>query len=441
MSEQVQVRTGAAERLSQLVQLATVEGNDDAFARFESLLAELYPLVHSRLTSERPTDRALLFTWAGRSADRPLVLMAHYDVVPVDSGEPWGGDPFSGEIRDGIVWGRGTLDDKAELLVILEAVENLLSAGFTPEHDIYLAFGGNEETYGSGARAIANVLRDREITPWLVLDEGGAVVDAPLAFLRAPAAMVGVAEKGIMTVELIAGGAGGHASAPPNAIATNRLARAIVRVQKKPFRARMTRPFRRMLAEFAPRVTAGYRVLLWLLRVVPVVPAVILARSGGEQAALVRTTVAVTMLDASRAANVLPSSARATLNIRVALSDTVDSVTAHLRRAIRDDAIEIRVIESNEATPASPTDVAQFAALAAAVEASYPGTVTAPYVMMAATDSRHFAPFSAATYRFAPIAMNRQQRDSIHGVDENVSVESVERGEIFYRHLISNHGH
>jgi carboxypeptidase PM20D1 len=441
MFEQEQVRTGAADRLSQLVKLATVEGNDDAFARFDSLLAELYPLTHSRLAIERPTDRSLLFTWQGRRAERPLVLMAHYDVVPVDSGEPWAGDPFSGDIRDGIVWGRGTLDDKSELLTILEAVENLLAADFTPEHDVYLAFGGNEETYGSGALATANLLRERGITPWLVLDEGGAVVDAPLSFVRAPAAMVGVAEKGIMTVELVAAGAGGHASAPPNDIATNRLALAILRLERRQFRARMTRPFRRMLAQFAPRVSPGYRVLLWLLRAVPVLPALVLARSGGEQAALVRTTVAVTMLDASRAANVLPSSARATLNIRLALSDTVETVVAHLRRAIRDDSIEIRVLEASEATPASPTDTAQFAAVTAAVEASYPGTVTAPYVMMAATDSRHFAPFSAATFRFAPIAMNRQQRDSIHGVDENVSVDSVERGEIFYRHLISNHGH
>jgi carboxypeptidase PM20D1 len=439
MSKQVDVRAGVAERLSRLIQVPTVAGDDDAFGQFETLVAELYPLAHSRLTIERPTDRAMLFSWSGRQRSKPLVLMAHYDVVPVDTGEPWSDNPFSGEIRDGIVYGRGALDDKGELLVILEAVENLLEAGFSPEHDVYLAFGGNEETYGSGAIAIAALLKQRGVTPWLVLDEGGAVVDAPLSFVRAPAAMVGVAEKGIMTVELVAQGAGGHASAPPNTIATTRLARAILRLQKRQFPARMTRPFRGMLGQFAPHVTPGYRVLLWLLRTVPVLPAQLLARSGGEPAALMRTTVAVTMLDGGTAANVLPSSATATLNIRVALSDTVASVVAHLRRAIRDDTIEIRVTESSEATQASPTDSPQFAAISDAVAQSYPGVITAPYIMMAATDSRHFAPFADATFRFAPLAMNRQQRDSIHGVDENVAIDSLERGEVFYRHLIASH--
>ncbi|MFT4221175.1 MAG: M20/M25/M40 family metallo-hydrolase, partial [Microbacterium sp.] len=225
-------RPGMAERLSRMVQLPTVSAEleqrgMEPFDRFTALLAELYPLVHDRLELERHTDLGLLFRWRGRreAADGPLVLMAHYDVVPVDETDAWSHPPFDGHIADGWVHGRGTLDDKGPLLVVLEAVENLLAAGFTPARDVYVSLGGNEEVFGAAAREIAGSLRDRGIVPWLVLDEGGAVVDAPLPFVEGQAAMVGVAEKGIVTLRLSARGEGGHAAAPPRVTAVRRVAR------------------------------------------------------------------------------------------------------------------------------------------------------------------------------------------------------------------------
>jgi len=429
-------RPGSAERLARMIQLQTVATNGDApFDEFVALLAAEYPLVHRHLSLETVTDRGLLYHWAGESSERPLVLMAHYDVVPVEAAG-WSDDPFGGSIHDGAVWGRGALDDKGPLLVVIEAVENLLAEGFVPAQDVYLSFGGNEETYGGAAIAISELFQHRGITPWLVIDEGGAVVDAPLEFVPVQSAMVGVGEKGIVTVRLTVDGTGGHASAPPARSTAGRLARAIRRLERNPFPARMPRPFRQMLQAFEPHVSARYRLPLRLLRVLHGPAARILALRGGEPAALMHTTIAPTMLEGGTAANVLPSTLSAVLNIRVAQGETSETVVATLHRAIRDDSVRIELLEASEPSPLSATDNAQFGLIRSAVDATYPGTVTAPYVMMAATDSRHFHRFAPAVYRFSPLAMNAQQRASIHGANEFVTVDSLERGERFFQVLI-----
>ena len=419
-----------------MVRVPTVDtGGDEPFDRFVELLAADYPLVHRHLALEKVTDRGLLYHWKGESAERPVVLMAHYDVVPATP-DGWHEDPFSGAIHDGAVWGRGTLDDKGPLLVVIEAVENLLADGVVPAQDVYLSFGGNEETYGDAAIAIAALFQQRGIEPWLVIDEGGAVVDAPLSFVPVQSAMVGVGEKGLVTVRLTAAGMGGHASAPPASSTAGRLARALRRLERNPFAARMPRPFRQMIRAFEPHVGARYRLPLIVLRTLHRPAARILASRGGEPAALMHTTIAVTMLGGGSAANVLPSSLSAVLNIRVAQGESTATVVATLRRAIKDDAVQIEVLEDSAPSPLSASDNAQFGLIRAAVDATYPGTVTAPYVMMAATDSRHFHRFAPAVYRFSPLAMSAAQRASIHGANEFVTVDSLERGERFFQTLI-----
>jgi carboxypeptidase PM20D1 len=416
-----------------MVRVATVtDAPGDRFAAFEALLAEQYPRTHARLGLERITDRGLLYHWKGAAADRPIVLMAHYDVVPAD--ESW--DPFGGVIADGAVHGRGTLDDKGPLLVILEAIENLIADNVTPAQDIYLSFGGNEESYGTGAKAIAAEFESRGIVPWLVVDEGGAVVDAPLRYLPVQAAMVGVGEKGVMSVRLSVAADGGHASAPPARPPASRLARAVLRLERNPFPIRMPKPFRQMIARFEPHVSARHRLPLRLLRLLHGPAARIHAAQGGEAAALMRTTIVTTMLDGGTAPNVLASSLTAVLNIRIAQGETVRSVVETIRKTIADDEVVIDIEEANEPSALSPTDNAQFALITDAVEAAYPGTVTAPYVMMAATDSRHFHRFAPAVYRFAPLAMTAEQRASIHGSGEYVTIDSLERGERFFQVLI-----
>lgn len=442
MTGGVTVRAGAAERLSRMIRLPTVSAELDErgmapFDAFVDLLAELYPLAHARLERERVGDLGLLYRWKSHdsSAD-PVVLMAHFDVVPVDETDAWTHPPFAGVIADGWVYGRGALDDKGPLLVTFEAVENLLAAGFTPPRDVYLSFGGNEETYGTAAEQIAGLFRERGVTPWLVLDEGGAVVPAPLPLVHGTAAMVGVGEKGIATLRLTARGEGGHASAPPPLTAVGRVARAVDRLTPGTFSPRLPAGVARMLALFGAQTPGLPGRAYRLLASIPLVTARILAAAGGEPAAMVRTTVAATMASGGTAENVLPSQASATLNLRIALGQSVASTVRRVRRRIRDPLVSVEVVAGSEPSPESPTDNAQFALITRAVSTSHPEAVTVPYVMMAATDSRHFHRFSPAVYRFAPLAMSAAQRASIHGVDERVEISELECGERFHRALL-----
>ncbi|WP_447647424.1 M20/M25/M40 family metallo-hydrolase [Microbacterium forte] len=447
MADVTEPRPGIAERLSQMIQLPTVsaeveERGTEPFESFVALIAQLYPLVHEHLALERHTDFGLLFHWTGRDAGAagPVVLMAHYDVVPVDESDAWTHPPFEGVIADGVVYGRGALDDKGPLIVVLEAVENLLADGFTPARDVYLSFGGNEETFGRAAEEIARVLRDRGIIPWLVVDEGGAVVDAPLPFVPGRAAMIGVGEKGVMTLTLSARGEGGHASAPPALTAVRRVARAVDRLGPRTFRPRPSKAIGRMLSQLGTQTPGPAGHLLRLLGSAPLVTGRLFAALGGEPAALVRTTVAPTMQSGGTAANVLPSQASATVNLRIALGETTQQTVLRVRRRIRDPLITVSVEEASEPSPESATDNAQFTLLADALAVSHPGVPAVPYVMMAATDSRHFHRFAPAVYRFAPLEMSNAQRASIHGVDENVEIVALERGERFHRALLERLG-
>jgi carboxypeptidase PM20D1 len=401
---------------------------------FRELVAEEYPNIASGLELEQVGDLGLLYRWRGRSDADPVVLMAHYDVVPVAEQE-WTRPPFAGEIENGIVYGRGALDNKGQLVVIVEAVENLLAAGFTPERDVYLSFGGDEETAGTGAQAIVARFKERGIVPSLVIDEGGAIVDAPLPFLKTTAAMVGLGEKGVMMVRLKTTSEGGHASAPPQRTATARLAKALARLEPNPFPKKAQMSFIEMLRAFVPHVSGARRVLLNTLVATPPVTARVMARLGGEPAAMVHTTVAVTMLDAGTAMNVLAPSAEAVVNLRLTTGETVEGALAHLRKVIHDDQVTIELISGTDPSPESPVDGPGFAAIRDAIAVAYPEAVTAPYLMMQATDSRFIHQHAPNVYRFAPLRMSAAQRATIHGNDENVEIESLQRGEVFYRVL------
>jgi len=434
----------AAERLSALVRIPTVSASIDSsgLAPFEELidtLKQFYPLIHQRLELERVGDLGLLFRWGGADPaldKQPVVLMAHFDVVPVDEADPWTYLPFEGRIADGRVWGRGTLDDKGALVCLCEAVESLLASGFTPQRTVYLSLGGNEETYGDAAAEIASTLKQRGITPYLVLDEGGAVVDAPLPWLKVRSAMVGVAEKGVMTVRLEAQAEPGHASAPTSLTAVSRIGRAVSRLTGSTFPARLPKATVEMLAAFVPHAEGPAKVLLKSLVTLPQLAAQVFARLGGEPAALAHTTVAPTMIEGGTAANVLPAQASATVNVRIAVGETVASALDRIIRRIADRQVMVNVVEGSDPSPESPTDNVQFAAIRTAVEAGYPGVVTVPYVMMATTDSRHFHTYATSVYRFAPLAMDAAQRATVHGVDESVDIDSLQHGQVFYETLI-----
>ncbi len=435
----------AIENLRQLVQIRSVSRHDESltewveFDRFIETLERLYPLVHSSLEREIVAGHSLMFRWPGRSHDEPTVLMAHYDVVAATP-EGWTHAPFAADVTgagdDRILWGRGTLDDKGALACMFEAVESALETELVPAKDIYLCLGHNEETSGSGARAIVDVLESRSIRPALVLDEGGAVVEKVFPGVAAPVAVVGVSEKGIINLTLSVAQEGGHASTPPRMTATARLARAIVRLTARPFPARFTATNFAMFEALGAHARGAFGVLLRNHRVTR--PALLIAftRLGDETNAVTRTTAAVTMLSGSEAANALAERAVATVNIRVAVGSSVARAIEHVRTAVRDPKVTFEVLQAHEPSPASPASGAAWDLLSSAISTIFPTAIVAPYVMLGATDSRHFSRISEFTYRFSPFEMTKSERASLHAVNERITVAAFARGIAFYRALI-----
>lgn len=365
-----------------------------------------------------------------------MVLMAHLDVVPVDESAPWQHPAFSAEIVDDAVWGRGTLDDKGCVTAICEAVERLLETGHRPEQDVYLSFGCDEEVSGSAAVAAVDELERLGVRPWLVLDEGGAVAHEAFLGVRRPVAAIGVAEKGTTSVELRVEGRGGHASTPARNGPTVKLARAILRIDRSPMPARLPATTVDLMRSLAPHLPLPARALLRRADRVQPLLAKVLAAAGPEAAALARTTLAVTTLEGSPALNVIASSARAGVNIRVMPGDTVDAVLTHLRKVVDDPDVQIIVLERGEASPVSPVDEV-FDMLSGLVAEHFPDAVVAPYVQTGATDSRHFTRISEHVYRFAPFRMDAAQRRSVHSYDEHLGVATFLAGIAWYQALIT----
>jgi carboxypeptidase PM20D1 len=434
------------DRFRELLRIPTISRADASLtdtARFEEFRAavdRLYPLVHERLEREILGGGALLYRWPGASAVEPLVLMAHQDVVPVVV-EEWQHPPFAADVvgvgAEAEIHARGAIDDKGALVAILEAVEALLAEGAEPPRDVYLAFGHDEETHGAGAQAIVSRLRERGVRPGLVLDEGGAVVEDVLPGLTAPAAMIGVAERGIATFVLTAREAGGHASTPPRMPATARLARAIDRIRRRPFPLRLAAPVRAMLATAAPHVPQPLRTVFASAGALAPALTRALSALGPETNALVRTTAVVTELSGAQGRNVLATTARAWVNVRLLTGDTLAGAVAHLRRAIADPLVEIGLEEGSEPSPVSPWRGDAWRRLARTANATLgDDVVTLPYVQLGASDSRWFTGLSETVYRFTPFRLSRAERDALHAHDERIRADVWLQGIRFYRELI-----
>jgi len=429
----------AVAKLQALIRIPTVSHRDpqqidrQAFDDFLVELERQFPLLHERLELTRITTHGLLFRWPGASQERPVVLMAHLDVVPVE-GE-WQHPPFSGAIVDGSIWGRGTLDDKGQLVAVCEAVETLLESGHTPAQDVWLSFGCDEEVSGAAAPEAVAELRRRGVRPWFVLDEGGAVASEAFPGVGAPIGVVGVTEKGVTSFELTVTGRGGHASTPAKWGPTARIARAITRIEKSPMPASIPEPTVELFRRMAPHAPLPLRPLMaGAERIKPLLTRALLA-AGPEPASMVRTSFAVTTLSGSPALNVIAATATAGVNVRIMVGDTVAGVREHLRKVIGDDRVEITTVEEHEPSPISPRDDA-FALIERSITEVFPDAVPAPYVMMAATDSRHFTEICERVYRFAPFRMTKAQRQAIHSYDEHLGVDAFLEGVRWYRHLI-----
>ncbi len=432
---------GAAARLSALIQKRTVSSPDPQgwdkkeFESFRALLPKLYPRAHKVLELTLVGGHSMLYRWKGGAAENPLVLLAHYDVVPA-SDDGWIRPPFSGDIFEGKVWGRGSIDTKCTLVCALEAVETLAKDGFLPACDIYLSFGHDEESGSEGAAALVEHLASQGVKPGLVLDEGGAVVSGVFPGVSKPLAMVGVAEKGVTNIELMVKSAGGHSATPPKKDAVWALARAITRLGARPFPARFPAATTDMFKRLAPHASFGLRLVmanLWLFK--PLLLKVF-SSAGGELNAVCRTTAVVTMLGGSDAANVLPAQAKAVVNVRIAVDGSVDAVMARMAKVMRDPLVEMKLLLRGEPSPVSVLDGDGFALLSKTIGDVYPEAVLTPYVVLGGTDARFYSKISSAVYRFSPFELSREERESMHAINEAIPMASLAKGVEFYLRLI-----
>lgn len=413
------------------------------FDQLQAYVQRTFPLVHQRLRRQQVNHYGLLYEWPGTApALKPLLLLAHQDVVPVLPGTEgqWTRPPFAGQQAGGYLYGRGALDDKLNVIGQLEAVEALLRAGFQPRRTVLLAFGHDEETQGRrGAGALAALLQAQHPQLEMVLDEGGLIKADGVAGLAQPVALVGVSEKGYLSLELSATGQGGHSSMPPALTSVGRVAAAVAKLEAAPFPARLDGGVSGLLAYLAPAVPFGKRLVFanqWLFG--PLIKKSLAATPSGNAA--LRTTTAPTIMRGGDKDNVLPIGATATVNFRLLPGDSVPAVVRRVREIIDDPQIRVKTIgEGRNASPVSGTDNAAFAALHRTIKSVFAQALVAPYVVVGATDARAYAHLCPqATYRFMPVLLDQAAIESLHGTNERLRPGAYQELIRFYAALIRN---
>ena len=432
--------------LSDVVKFKTVSYSDssmidwDEFLKLHKYLEEVYPLVHSNLEREKINDYSLLYRWPGLEKDKkPILLTCHMDVVPVEEETEgkWTYPPFNGDVADGFVWGRGTLDVKIQMIAILEAVEQLLREDYEPKRDIYLAFGHDEEVGGKrGATRIAELLKNRGINFEFVHDEGGCVTDGAIKGVSSSIAVVGICEKGYADIKLSLEGKGGHSSMPPQNTALGKISRAVYRLEQNPFPMKITKPVRDMLDYIGPEMKGLQRMVignLWLFA--PIFKKAFSTSPTGN--AFLRTTMAATMAKGSDAPNVLPQRATAIVNTRILPGETVQDVINHIQKTINDPDIKIDLLHNNEPSKISDVTSESFKNIERAIYEIFPGTVACPYLVCGGTDARKYEDISDNVYRFSPFHISAKDLDKMHGTDECISIVNLEKAVKFFLSLIS----
>lgn len=417
-----------------------------AFTEFHAFLEKAFPAVHARLKREIVNDYSLWYTWEGSAPEAaPIVMLAHMDVVPVDaaSEQSWTHPPFGGEVAEGFIWGRGTLDDKCSVVGILEATEALLKQGYQPRRTIYFAFGHDEEVGGEqGAAAMAALMKERNIHAWFTLDEGSAIVEGVLPGLNGPIALISLSEKGYIALELGVKGEGGHSSQPPPHTSIGILAEAVTKLEANPMPARFAGPLYDMLTFAGPEMGFPLRTVMsnmWLFK--PVVQSQLTAADTTNAA--LRTTTAVTMINAGTKENVLPIQATATVNFRILAGDSSRDVIAHVVETIDDERITVTELtpeDTSEPSPVSRIDSAAFRLINQSVRNVMPTIPVAPGMTIGATDSKHYRDLADDNFRFTPLVMTSADLGTIHGTNERVAVDNYLRAIQAFGEILRNAG-
>ncbi len=418
------------QRLSQAIQFETISprkaGDEEPFESMHQWLEEVFPKVHDRADRRLQGGLTPHYMLEGSQEGAPHVLfLAHMDVVPIDEGteEDWAHPPFSGAMEDGYIWGRGTLDNKQSMMAILEAMEARLEQGWTPEHTIHLVFGHDEEIGGmEGARGVAEWMVDEGIELQAVYDEGLTITEGVVPGVEAPVALIGITEKGYLSVELRATAQGGHASMPPEELAVYRLMDALSVLQADGAEPRIDGPAAKMFEWLAPEMGWGHRLIfrnLWLLE-----PLVVWQMGQAPTTrAVLQTTAAPTVLRAGDADNVLPQSARAVINFRLHPRDDIEGWMERLESIWDEPYLSVEPVGDmrSEPGPLARMEGKGYEALETALMEVFPDVVVAPNMLVAAADGRHFTDLTADVYRFQPLVLDGDEIGRIHGTNERIT--------------------
>lgn len=435
-------RLGAAVRLQTIASVTDADQSADAFRALHDLIAASFPAFHAAAKREIVANYSLLYTWEGSDPKAaPIALLAHQDVVPIAPGTEgdWQVPPFSGAVKDGFIWGRGSWDDKGNLFSMLEAVEQLAKENFRPKRTVYLAFGHDEEVSGKrGAMAMSKLLQSRGVRLDFVFDEGLLITEGILKGVDKPVALIGVAEKGYVTLDLSTTATPGHSSLPPRDTAIGKLSAALTRLEKKPFPASVSGVMRETLQTAAPEMDFGSRVALsnlWLLE--PLVRRQM--EKTAQTAAAIRTTTAITIFNAGNKENVLPGRAEATVNFRLLPGETEESVIAYVKSIVADDRVKVTPKPGNtNPPPVTSTASPSYQAVNRTIREIFPDVLVVPGLMVAATDSRNYLDVTHSIFRFSPVRATAEDLKRFHGTDERLSVKNYADMIRFYRRLMQN---
>lgn len=439
----VDIAASAKDHLSQAITIPIISPEDSAaFYEFRDFIRTTYSLSDSLMEVEYINEFSMIFKWQGTQSDlKPVILLGHLDVVPVaeENRESWQADPFGGEIRDGQVWGRGAIDDKISVIGTLEAVEFLLSEGYVPKRTLYLCFGHDEELGGlEGAVAIVEHLKKQNVKAEFVLDEGFAITQGLVPGIERDVALIGTAEKGFLTLELSVNLEGGHSSMPGKETAIDVLSRAIVKLRDNPFPPYISQPVRDFMAHAGPEMSFVQKMAFANPAIFkPMIVSTYEKKPSGN--ALIRTTIAPTIINAGIKENVIPYRASASVNFRTLPGTSINDVKERVANIIADDRIKTEVGEfSSEAPESSSTSSFGYQTINTTIKQIFPQAITTPNLVLGATDSRHYYALSSDVYRFIPFYLHEDNVNTFHGINERIPVEDFNNTVWFYIQLIRN---
>lgn len=446
--EVLEINFSSTENFSEAIKIKTISPQNISdfdsiyFQNFTNFLKETYPLVDSLLEKMVFNSFSHLYIWKGSDLSlKPILLLAHLDVVPVIEEDItlWKQDPFGGEIVNNMIWGRGTIDNKNGVVGIMEALGLLLKDGFLPKRSIYIAFGHDEEIGGlNGARKIAEYLKEEHIEAEFILDEGGSIVQKLIPDIEKDVALIGIAEKGFVSLEISASIAGGHSSMPERETAIDVLANAIVKLNQNPFPAVISPAIDEFIGNLGPEMPFKNKLIFANKSIFKsIITGIYEASASGN--ALVRTTTSPTIFNSGVKDNIIPLSASAVINFRIIPGETIATVTNRVKQIINDDRITFKQgAFASEPSHVSSTSSFGYRTLNKTILEIYPNTLVTPYLVLGATDSRHFSSVSDNIYRFSAMKINKENIKSFHGLNERISVSDFENSIRFYHQLIIN---